>query len=70
MTAGSTTITFILNGSPVEAVVRNDETLLELLRGEFGLHGARESCGQGSAERARSRSAGCLSRLACTGRCS
>jgi aerobic carbon-monoxide dehydrogenase small subunit len=47
MTAGTTTIAFRLNGQPVGARVRNDETLLELLRSEFGLNGARESCGQG-----------------------
>ncbi len=47
MTASHPTITFTLNGRAVEARVRNDETLLELLRGEFGLYGARESCGQG-----------------------
>jgi aerobic carbon-monoxide dehydrogenase small subunit len=47
VTAGRTTITFTLNGRAVEAQVRNDETLLELVRQEFGLYGARESCGQG-----------------------
>jgi carbon-monoxide dehydrogenase small subunit len=47
MTQGSTAIAFRLNGSDVETVVRNDQTLLELLRGSFGLTGARESCGQG-----------------------
>jgi len=47
MTSSCTTISFTLNGRAVEALVRNDETLLELLRREFGLYGARESCGQG-----------------------
>jgi len=47
MTSSCTTISFTLNCRVVEAQVRNDETLLELLRREFGLYGARESCGQG-----------------------
>jgi len=47
MTQGSRAVAFRLNGSDVEAVVRNDQMLLELLRGSFGLTGARESCGQG-----------------------
>ena len=40
-------IRFTLNGEPVSAQVAPHETLVEVLRGEFGLHGARESCGQG-----------------------
>ena len=47
MTSSWTSITFTLNCRAVEAQVRNDETLLELLRRQFGLYGARESCGQG-----------------------
>jgi carbon-monoxide dehydrogenase small subunit len=31
----------------VSAQVAPHETLVEVLRAEFGLHGARESCGQG-----------------------
>ena len=40
-------VSFTLNGSPATAQVRTDQTLLELIRLQFGLHGARESCGQG-----------------------
>jgi carbon-monoxide dehydrogenase small subunit len=40
-------IQFRLNGEAVEAQVAPHETLLEVLREEFGLVGARESCGQG-----------------------
>lgn len=47
MTSSWTRITFTLNCRAVEVQVRNDETLLELLRRQFGLYGARESCGQG-----------------------
>jgi aerobic carbon-monoxide dehydrogenase small subunit len=47
VTSSWTRITFTLNCRAVEAQIRNDETLLELLRREFGLYGARESCGQG-----------------------
>jgi carbon-monoxide dehydrogenase small subunit len=38
---------FMLNGERVEAQVAPHETLVEVLREEFGLYGARESCGQG-----------------------
>src|SRR5947208_9148651 len=38
---------FTLNGERVEAQVAPHETLVEVLREEFGLFGARESCGQG-----------------------
>jgi len=38
---------FTLNGERVEAQVAPHETLVEVLREEFGLYGARESCGQG-----------------------
>jgi carbon-monoxide dehydrogenase small subunit len=40
-------IQFRLNGAAVEAQVAPHETLVEVLREEFGLYGARESCGQG-----------------------
>ena len=40
-------IRFTLNGEPVSAQVAPHESLVEVLSGEFGLHGARESCGQG-----------------------
>jgi len=42
-----TEIRFRLNGEQVAAQVAPHETLVEVLRTEFGLHGARESCGQG-----------------------
>jgi carbon-monoxide dehydrogenase small subunit len=40
-------IRFRLNGEGVSAQVAPHESLVEVLRDEFGLHGARESCGQG-----------------------
>jgi carbon-monoxide dehydrogenase small subunit len=40
-------IRFKLNGDAVSAQVAPHESLVEVLREEFGLHGARESCGQG-----------------------
>jgi aerobic carbon-monoxide dehydrogenase small subunit len=40
-------IRFTLNGEAVRVQVAPHETLVEVLRAEFGLHGARESCGQG-----------------------
>jgi carbon-monoxide dehydrogenase small subunit len=40
-------IRFTLNGEAVAAQVAPHESLVEVLREEFGLHGARESCGQG-----------------------
>ena len=40
-------IRFTLNGEAVTAQVAPHESLVEVLREEFGLHGARESCGQG-----------------------
>ena len=40
-------IEFRLNGAPVSAQVAPHESLVEVLRDAFGLHGARESCGQG-----------------------
>ena len=41
------TITFKLNGAPVSAAVKPHHNLVELLQTQFGLTGARESCGQG-----------------------
>jgi aerobic-type carbon monoxide dehydrogenase small subunit (CoxS/CutS family) len=41
------TIAFTLNGAPVTADVRPHHNLIELLQSQFGLTGARESCGQG-----------------------
>jgi carbon-monoxide dehydrogenase small subunit len=46
MTAART-ITFTLNGAPVTADVKPHHNLVELLQGQFGLTGARETCGQG-----------------------
>jgi carbon-monoxide dehydrogenase small subunit len=40
-------IQFRLNGEAVEAQAAPHENLVEMLRESFGLHGARESCGQG-----------------------
>jgi carbon-monoxide dehydrogenase small subunit len=40
-------IHFKLNGEAVSAQVAPHESLVEVLRDAFGLHGARESCGQG-----------------------
>lgn len=40
-------IEFRLNGAAVSAQVAPHESLVEVLRDAFGLHGARESCGQG-----------------------
>jgi carbon-monoxide dehydrogenase small subunit len=45
--AAARTITFKLNGAPVEADVKPHHNLVELLQSQFGLTGARESCGQG-----------------------
>ena len=46
MTAART-ITFKLNGAQVTADVQPHHNLVELLQTQFGLTGARESCGQG-----------------------
>jgi len=46
MTAART-INFKLNGMPVSADVKPHHNLVELLQAQFGLTGARESCGQG-----------------------
>ena len=41
------TISFTLNGEPVSASIAAYHTLLEVVRNDFRLYGARESCGQG-----------------------
>jgi aerobic carbon-monoxide dehydrogenase small subunit len=41
------TIHFQLNGELVSAEVASHQNLIELLQNQFGLFGARESCGQG-----------------------
>jgi carbon-monoxide dehydrogenase small subunit len=41
------TISFRLNGVSVSAAVRPHHNLVEMLQTQFGLTGARESCGQG-----------------------
>ena len=46
MSTTSSLIQFRLNGEPVSRQVEPHNTLLELVR-ECGMHGARESCGQG-----------------------
>jgi carbon-monoxide dehydrogenase small subunit len=40
-------ISFTLNGEPVSAEIANHHTILEVIRNEFALYGARETCGQG-----------------------
>lgn len=45
--AASRTISFKLNGVQVSADVQPHHNLIELLQTQFGLTGARESCGQG-----------------------
>ena len=40
-------IQFWLNGREVSAQIAPHESLVEVLQENFGLHGARESCGQG-----------------------
>ena len=40
-------IEFTLNGRGVRAAVAPHETVIEMLQRDFGLFGARESCGQG-----------------------
>ena len=49
MSASSTskTIAFTLNGENVTARVAAHHSLLEVVRNDFSLYGARESCGQG-----------------------
>ncbi len=41
------TIRFVLNGKEVHASVQTHQTALELIRSQFFLYGARESCAQG-----------------------
>ena len=41
------TISFTLNGAPVTASIAAHHSLLEVVRNDFSLFGARESCGQG-----------------------
>ena len=47
MSAAPRTIRFTLNGAAAEATVAPHLSLVELLREQFDLFGARESCGQG-----------------------
>jgi len=47
MTTTSRTIRFKLNGEQVKAEISTHENLVEVLQRDFGLFGARESCGQG-----------------------
>lgn len=47
MSAAPLKIEFTLNGERVRAIVEPHHTILEVLRQQFGLYGARESCGQG-----------------------
>ena len=47
VSAAPRAIRFTLNGSAVEAIVPPHLSLIELLREQFDLFGARESCGQG-----------------------
>ena len=42
-----TEVHFRLNGQAVSAQVASHESLVEMLQEQFGLYGARESCGQG-----------------------
>ena len=47
MSVTSITIHFTLNGERVSAEIEPHQTILEVLRQQFTLYGARESCGQG-----------------------
>ncbi|WP_027211898.1 (2Fe-2S)-binding protein [Burkholderia sp. WSM2232] len=47
MSDTSILIHFTLNGEPVSADVEPHHTILEVLRQQLALYGARESCGQG-----------------------
>jgi len=47
MTVKRKSVQFELNGRKVSAEVAPHHTLVEMLQGQFGLYGARESCGQG-----------------------
>jgi aerobic carbon-monoxide dehydrogenase small subunit len=44
---GPRTVAFTLNGRAVHAMASPHETVIEVLQRDFGLFGARESCGQG-----------------------
>src|SRR5437773_1409093 len=44
---GARAISFTLNGAPVAADVLPHHNLVEMLQTQFGLTGARETCGQG-----------------------
>ncbi len=41
-------VSFVVNGDPVEVLVRPTQTLLEVLRDELRLTGAKEGCGNGN----------------------
>ena len=45
---GKKTMTFIVNGEELEVEIEPHRTLLEVLREEFGLTGAKEGCDLGS----------------------
>jgi carbon-monoxide dehydrogenase small subunit len=45
--AAPRTIAFTLNGRPATASIGAHQTILEVLRDQFDLYGARESCAQG-----------------------
>lgn len=47
MAAPERRIEFTLNGRAVRAAVAPHDTVIEMLQRDFGLFGARESCGQG-----------------------
>jgi aerobic carbon-monoxide dehydrogenase small subunit len=47
MSASTRTVHFKLNGRPVSAEVKPHHNVVEMLQTQFGLFGARESCGQG-----------------------
>jgi aerobic-type carbon monoxide dehydrogenase small subunit (CoxS/CutS family) len=47
MSGTAKTITLTLNGRPVSAEVEPHHVVVEMLQTQFGLFGARESCGQG-----------------------
>ena len=69
MTAART-ITFKLNGAPVTADVKPHHNLVEMLQTEFGLTGARETCGRACAAAAPSSSTAAPCRAASILRCS
>ena len=47
MSSKTINIRFTLNGRTAQANVQTHQTALDVLRNEFSLYGARESCGQG-----------------------